>query len=151
MALLSVLVLAFAPRPCAGLTDNYLCMPLPRGWSHSVGFGVANGRCAAWMWAGNFRFRRFAPYNEGIPDVPRGRMLITIGDFPRIYNGWKWRRVEHLGLPKMKLSWRVKFHDRSLFVSVHFGSKPDARTRRLANDRLRSVRRVPGPDRCVPH
>lgn len=141
MALLAAFMLAFSPRVCAGLTDNILCMPLPRGWSHRVGFGYARGP-AAWMTAGNFRFKRFGAHDEGIPPVPPHGVLITIGDFPRIYNGWQWRRVDRLRLPKHKLAWRVIFRGRQLFLSVHFGSKPDARMRLLVNQRLAKVRRV---------
>ena len=148
--MLSALVIAVAPRPCVGLTDTYLCMPLPRSWSHSVAFGVTGGRCAAWIWAGDYRLRRRA-HDEGIPDVPPRRTLITIGDFPRIYNGWNSKRVARLQLPPTKLAWRVIFHNRELFIDVRFGSKPDERMRRVADARLRSVRGMPGPDRCVPH
>jgi hypothetical protein len=142
VALLAVVLVALGPRHCAGLTDNVLCMPLPPGWSHSVGFGHAPGGPAAWMHAGNFHFSRFSARNEGIPRVPGHRVLIVIGDFPRIYNRWHWRRVNRLRLPRDKLAWRVLFHGRSLFLSVHFGSKPDARMRALVNARLRAVRRL---------
>jgi hypothetical protein len=58
MALLAALMLALGSRNCVGLTDNILCMPLPRGWSHSVAFGHTPTGAAAWMHAGNFRFRK---------------------------------------------------------------------------------------------
>jgi hypothetical protein len=131
---------------CHGVTDNVLCMPLPRGWSHSVGFGVAGGRPAAWMFAGNYFFPRFSGEHEAGPSAPPARKaLITIGDFPLGIWGrqWHWRRVDRLRLPDTegrKIAWRVRFAGRALFLSVHFGSKPDADMRRLVNARLRSVR-----------
>jgi hypothetical protein len=131
-----------SPRKCQGLTDNILCMPLPRGWSESVGFGHTPAGPAAWMHAGNFHFDRFSARNEGFPRVPAHRVLITIGDFPPIFTNWRWRHSDRLRLPRHKLAWRVIFHGRALFVSVHFGSKPNARTRALVNRRLASVRRV---------
>jgi hypothetical protein len=143
MALLA-LILALSGRHCMGLTDNVLCMPLPPGWSQSVAFGVADGRCAAWMFAGNFRFRRFPQNSEGTPDVPRGRVLITIGDFPVGGTaGRNWPRVERLRLPPNgETPWHVVFHHRALYLSVHFGSFPNSHMFSIVNARLGSVRRM---------
>jgi hypothetical protein len=133
-------------QSCRGLTDNILCMPLPDGWHKSVGFGHAGGP-AAWMLAGDFRFQEDAAKHEGWPPVPPHRLLIGVGDFP-VFSQWKhWRHVGRLSLPgrmaaKRLVTWHVRFEGRALFLGVRFGSRPDARARRLADERLASVRRT---------
>ena len=146
-----VLLALFSPaaatpaRSCRGLTDNILCMPLPRSWHRSVGFGHAGGP-AAWMLAGNFRFARDAAKHEGTPAVLPHRVLITIGDFP-VFKRWShWPRVRRLHLPggpvsKRSVYWHVRFGGRALWLSVHFGSRPDPSMRQLVDKRLASVYR----------
>jgi len=134
-------------RSCRGVTDNILCMPLPRGWHRSLGFGVASGKPAAWLLAGNFRFPEDAAKHEGYPHVPRHRVLIWIGDFPVLGPCVHWRRVRRLHLPrgtdeKRLVKWHVRFAGRALFLGVRFGSRPDARALRLVNIRLGAVRRM---------
>jgi hypothetical protein len=148
MALLAALMLALGSRNCVGLTDNILCMPLPRGWSHSVAFGHTPAGSAAWMHAGNFRFSRSAARNEGFPGVPARRVLITIGDFP-VFGNWgrKWPRVDRILLPARSVkerafAWHVRFAGRALYLSVHFGLHPNTRTRALVNRRLATLGRV---------
>ena len=142
-ALFASIVLA----SCPGLTDNILCLPLPRDWHRSVGFGHAGGP-AAWMLAGNFPFPKDAAKQEGTPTVPPHRVLISIGDFP-VFKRWShWQRVRRLRLPGPALSkrsvyWHVRFQGRALFLSVHFGSRPDPSMRQLVNRRLASAYRVP--------
>jgi len=116
-----------------------LAMPLPQGWSHSVAYGHTPGGAAAWLYVGNFRFRQ---RGEATPSVPRGRVLITLGDFPVLGDQTRgWPRVDRLRLPARKTTWHVVFDRRAVYLSVHFGSKPDARMRALVNRRLAAVRR----------
>src|SRR6266511_1834082 len=145
-ALVAAVVLAVPS--CHGLTDGILCMPLPSGWHSAVGPGHTPRGPAAWMLAGNFRFPKDAAKHEASPIVPPQRVLITIGDFPILDKKWeRWGRVERVRLPrrsttKRLVSWHVRFAHCALFLSVRFGSKPDATARRLVNRRLESVRRI---------
>jgi hypothetical protein len=144
MAVIAALLLAVAPTRCNGVTDGILCMRLPSGWSSVVSPGHVGGHPAAYLLAGNFRFHR-RPNQEARPDVPPHKVLIDIADFPLIGRWAHWRRVERLRLPKTvkrTVSWHVRFAGRALFLSVSFGSKPDARRLALVNARLASVRRV---------
>jgi hypothetical protein len=123
-----------------------LCIPPARGWFSSVGTGVSAGRPAAWLLAGNFRFPADAAEHEGTPSVPRGKVLISIGDFPLAGRSVQWRSVKQLRLPRRPLahrmiSWHVRFAGRAVSLSVHFGSTPDAAIRSLVNARLSAVHR----------
>jgi hypothetical protein len=125
-----------------------LCFPHLRGWSSSVGPGVVAGHPAAWVLVGNFRFSPDAAAHEGTPRVPRGRVLISLGDFPVTATSRHWRRVRHLRLPSQAgagriVSWRVRFAGRACLLDVRFGSAPTAATRRLINTRLGTVNRAP--------
>jgi hypothetical protein len=125
-----------------------LCFPHLRGWSSSVGPGVVEGHPAAWVLVGNFRFSPDAAAHEGTPRVPRGKVLISLGDFPVTSASRHWRRVRHLRLPSQTgagriVSWRVRFAGRACLLGVRFGSAPKAVTRRLANARLGTVYRAP--------
>lgn len=133
---------------CRGIAGATLCIPLPRGWFGSVGFGVVSRRDAAWLLAGNFRFPSNAASNEGLPLVPSGRVLISIGDFPVSEQSLRWRRVKRLRLPntpesRRAVAWRVRFAGRALLLNVRFGSTPTAKTRSLVNLRLAAVHRIP--------
>jgi hypothetical protein len=123
-----------------------LCVPLARGWFSSVGWGVAAGRPAAWLLAGNFPFPADAAAHEGAPPVPPGKVLISIGDFPVLSAFHRWPRVARLRLPrpmtaKQVVSWHVRFSGRAVSLSIRFGSRPDAQTRGLANARLSAIYR----------
>ena len=123
-----------------------LCVPLARGWFGSVGPGVAAGRPAAWLLAGNFPFPPDAAAHEGAPSVPRGKVLISVGDFPVASAFVQWPRVERIRLPrpstpKRVVSWHVRFHGRAVMLSVRFGSRPDRRLRSVANATLSAVHR----------
>jgi hypothetical protein len=133
-------------RTCHGVTDGWLCMPLPRGWHSSVGPGVASGRWAAWILAGNFAFPPDRAKREGLPSVPPGKLVISIGDFPVLGSSRSWRRARRLELPardrtSRELNWRVRFLGRALNLTVRFGSTPTPALRNLANQRLAAVRR----------
>src|SRR5262245_5821900 len=122
-------------------------MPLPRGWNSSVGLGIVENRPAAWLLAGNFRFARGAAKHEAAPSVPLHRVLISIGDFPILDHSTGWRHVRRLRLPGRSgtsrvVSWRARFARRALLLRVRFGSRPDARSRRLVNRRLATIHRT---------
>jgi hypothetical protein len=128
----------------SGNCGPVLCIPLARGWSRSVGPGVAGGKPAAWLLAGNFPFPADAATREGTPPVPRGKVLISLGDFPVDSGSARWSRVARLRLPRFVgrvVSWHVRFSGRAVMLSVRFGSKPDAQIRRLANATLAAVHR----------
>jgi hypothetical protein len=130
------------------LSDGILRLRLPGGWYGSVGPGTQSSRRVAWVLAGNFRFASdYAATHEGAPQVPRDRLLITIGDFVPAGASLRWPRARSLHLPTRRLthraiSWHVRFSGRALSLAVTFGSKPDARAVRLANEVLASVRPV---------
>ena len=121
-----------------------LCIPLARGWFGSVGPGVASGRPAAWLLAGNFPFPADAAAHEGTPSAPAGKVLISIGDFPVDSVSLHWTSVAHLRLPRSVaarrvVAWRVRFSGRAVRLSVHFGSKPDRQMRSSADTTLSAV------------
>jgi hypothetical protein len=129
-----------------GACGPALCVPLARGWSSSVGPGVAAGRPAAWLLAGNFPFPADAATHEGAPPVPPGKLLISVGDFPIVPAFSHWRRVARLHLPASPsatrvVSWHARFRGRAVMLSVRFGSRPDPRLRSLANASLAAVHR----------
>ena len=118
-----------------------LCIPTPKGWFSSVGPGVVLGRPAAYVRVGNFRFSPDAARQEGLPPVPRGKVMISLGDFPITSASSRWRRVQRLTLPpqtagERAVSWDVRFAGRAVSLLVNFGSAPNAATRELVNRRL---------------
>jgi hypothetical protein len=132
---------------CHGVDDGTLCIPLPRGWFGSVGFGIVERRSAAWLLAGNFPFSAEAATHEGTPAAPARKVLISVGDFPVTRWSIHPRRVRRLSLPAMPASkrsikWNVRFKGRLLFLSVHFGAQPTRETRALVQARLDSIRRL---------
>jgi hypothetical protein len=142
--------LAGGARPAASAATvsercgPHLCIPIARGWFGSVGPGVTAGRPAAWLLAGNFRFPSDAARHEGIPSVPKGKVLISVGDFPVAPASAHWPRVQRLRFPrpataKRAVSWHVRFAGRAVPLSVHFGSAPNPETRRLTNARLSAI------------
>jgi hypothetical protein len=135
-----------AQRACHGVGDGVLCMELPRGWSKAICPGRVGGKAAAYLLAGNYRFQ-YRRCQEGEPDVPAGRILISIGDFPTVGRWAHLPRVRHLRLPRRAIAsrvvgWQVRYAGRGIAVVVHFGSRPTAQSRALVNTRLASVRRV---------
>jgi len=146
LSTLALTPLASARRACRGVSDGILCLPLSRGWSSFVNRGHAGGFPAAYLLAGNFRFR-LAGHPETGPPVPPRKVLVSIGDFPMVGRSKNWRRVRRLRLPSRPIArrfihWEVRFADRAVSVGVQFGSKPTAQVRALVNARLALVRRV---------
>ena len=140
-----------APPLASGLTLKHtcgpaLCIQLPRGSSSSVGPGIADGRPAAWVLVGDFRFPADAATHEGSPSVPPGKVLISVGDFPVASAFVRWPHVTRLRLPhsaasKRVTSWHVLYLGRAVSLSVRFGSTPDPRLRGLVNATLSTVHR----------
>ena len=133
---------SFASR---GHCGPALCIRAERGWFGSVGPGCCPP--AAWVLFGNFRLPADAAGHEGYPSVPPGKVLIAFGDFPVVGTKARWRRVTRLRLPAKHptrtrlVSWHVRFAGRAVYVDVKFGSRPNARTWRLANANLATVHR----------
>jgi hypothetical protein len=132
---------------CPGVSDGVLCLPLPRGWSSFVERGVTSRRPAAYLLAGNFRFR-LRGHPEALPSIPPRRVLISIGDFPLAAASAGWRHVSRLALPlaqggRRAVAWHVRFAGRAVSVWVRFGTTPTVQIRSLVNARLAAVRRVP--------
>lgn len=122
-----------------------LCIRGARGWSGSVGSGVVEGKPAAWLLSGNFHLPRSAAKHEGIPTVPAGKVLISVGDWPVTSTSAHWRRVPRLRLPRKapsrrSISWKVRFGGRGVLLEVHFGSLPSRDVRQLADARLSAIR-----------
>jgi hypothetical protein len=128
------------------ISDGALRISLPHGWSDSIGPGMQRQHPVAWILVGNFSFPRDAAKHEGKPSVPRGKLLLSVGDFVPEGRSLNWRRVNRLHLPRAgrdevsSLTWHVRLADRALWLSVTFGSKPDAQMRALADRVLGSVR-----------
>jgi hypothetical protein len=131
---------------CRGADGATLCIPLASGWYGSVGFGYVRRESAAWLLAGNFRISRDAATRKGLPDVPRGRILIALGEFPIEEHSTRWARVTRLSVPQRTESKTVKrdvrFAGRAVRLTVRFGSRPTATTRSLVNEVLARVHRV---------
>jgi hypothetical protein len=100
------------------------------------------------MLAGNFRFAsNYAGTHEGIPAVPRGKVLIALGDMIPVGRARHWPPVQRLDLSqrpiiKRAVSWHIRFAGRAVSVTVTFGSKPDAHTIGLVGAVLASVSRA---------
>jgi hypothetical protein len=130
---------------CRGVDGATLCIRLPRGWHGSVSFGYMGRHSAAWLLAGNFRFPRDSAM-KGLPNVPEGRVVISLGDFPIEDHSARWPRVTRLTIPrnsgKTTAERAVRFAGRAVRLTVRFGSTPTASTRVLVNERLAQVHRV---------
>jgi hypothetical protein len=131
------------------VSDGILRVPLAKGWSGSVGHGTESGRPVAWILVGDFAFpATYAASHEGIPSVPRRKLLISIGDFIVTGPATHWRRTRTLRLPRdaarrRAVAWHVRFAGRAVLVSVHFGSRPTSAALARCNRALAGVRREP--------
>jgi hypothetical protein len=130
------------------VTDGVLRAQLPDGGTGSINPGFQEGRPVAWILVGNFRFPADwgAKHREGTPTIPSDGILVTVGDFiPGAYSS-NWPSVRRLRLPSptasQVIAWNVRFADRALRLSVHFGSMPEQSSRALANELLAGIRRV---------
>jgi hypothetical protein len=128
------------------VSDNVFRVPLAPGWFGSVAFGGGPpGPPPAWIEVGNFFIPSdYASTHEGGPAVPRGKVLIALGDFAISASSRSWRQVDRIRLPQRHMTrrsvvWHVRFHGRALWLNVQFGSLPNARDRALANAVLASV------------
>jgi hypothetical protein len=138
---------ACAPQRGRTVSDGVLRIAVPGDWSDSIGPGVQSRHSVAWILVGNFSFLPEAAKNEGTPAVPRGKVLISVGDFVPEGSSLRWPRVNRLHLPRPQPglgrlpSWHVRFADRALWLNVIFGSTPNAQMKALAERVLDSTRR----------
>jgi hypothetical protein len=106
------------------VSDGALRVPLPRGWSGSVGPGFQGKHPVAWIVLGNFALASDAARREGGPRVPTGKALVTIGDFVVSETSRRWPVVRTLEAPRS--GWlRVRFAGRAVVVSVRYGLESD--------------------------
>lgn len=96
------------------------------------------------MLVGDFRLPRGAARHEGIPSVPAGRVLVSIGDF--FAAGLHWRTVTSLRMPRALIVsgrwWSVRYAGRALKLQVTFGSAPTPALVRRVQRLILGLRRV---------
>ncbi len=129
------------PRTVSGAA---LTLALPPGWDGSVGFGSDRGRAAAWILATSFSIPSDAAAHEGLPSVPAGDVLVSVGDFPIDTPAQaRWPRVTRLRLShvpaRRRWSTHVRFADRAVRLAIVFGSRRSARTVHAVNTLLSSA------------
>jgi hypothetical protein len=128
------------------VSDGILRVPLADGWSGSVGHGTESGRPVAWILVGDFAFpATYAATHEGIPAVPRRKLLIAIGDFVLVPPATHWQATKRLRLPPnparyRTIAWHVRFAGRAVLLSVRFGSRPTSAAVARCNRVLAGVR-----------
>jgi hypothetical protein len=139
---------AIASGPSAHVvSDGVLRVPVPARWSGSVGFGSESGHPVAWILVGDFAFpATYVATHEGVPSVPRSRLLISIGDFVLMPPATHWQATRRLRLPPnparhRTVSWHVRFAGRAVVLSVRFGSRPTSAAVARCNRVLAGVRR----------
>jgi hypothetical protein len=144
-ALLSTLALGANPQE-HGVSDGFLKVQLPSGWSSAIGPGVVAAKPAAYMLVAEFRLRSDAAMHEAPPAVPAGKVLISLGDCPVQTRSRDWPRVTRLRLPSagtnQEIIWHVRYARRAISVTVWFGSRPTAHDRRAVDHVLSRVTRV---------
>jgi hypothetical protein len=131
---LAALVLLLASAAAAAdtgrlVSDGALRVPLRSGWFGSVGPGLEGTHPVAWILVANFRLPADAARHEGIPRVPRGKVVVAIGDFFPDGASAHWRVVDNLRVPRAQLVrsgrwWRVRYAGRAVTISATFGSRP---------------------------
>lgn len=144
VGLVALLVAPLSSARTRVVTDGSLTVAVPDGWSSSVAPGTSGGRGAAWMLIGSFALDANAALQEGGPAVPRGRVLVAIGDVP--VAAQRWPQVDRVQMPGGSIHrvvvWHVRYRDRALTIELRFGSsKPTARLIHLAARELASIRR----------
>src|SRR6266699_2972183 len=104
-AVLAAACLVASSGACAtasrrSVSDGVLRLSVPRGWSDSIGPGMQSGHHVAWILVGDFSFPRDAAKQEGAPAVPRGKLLLSVGDFVPEGRSVNWRSANRLQLPR---------------------------------------------------
>jgi hypothetical protein len=132
--------------PVRTVSGPALTLALPPGWDGSVGFGNDGGRPAAWILAASFSIPSAAARHEGLPSVPAGGVLVSIGDFPLDTPAQaRWPHVTRLRLrhvpTRRRWSTHVRFAGRAVRLTIVFGSRPSARTVYAVNRLLASAHR----------
>jgi len=95
---------------------------------------------------GDFRLPPGAAHHGGVPNVPSGRALVTIGDFFPQGPSSHWRTVSSLRMPRAFILtsrwWSVRYAGRAVSVKVTFGSAPTEMLVRRVQRVLRGAQRV---------
>jgi hypothetical protein len=131
-ALGAFLSILFSATAAAGtgrvVTDRILRVPLPAGWSGSVGPGRQGTHPVAWILAASFALPAGAAGHEGVPPVPRSKVLLAIGDFYPTARSARWPLVKSLRMPGRLIRsgrwWQVRYAGRALAIQATFGSRP---------------------------
>jgi hypothetical protein len=143
-----------AAFPIAGssIGDGVLKLALPHGWFGSVAPGTViidqRPHAAAWMLAGNYRtLLKRNPSAEGMPDVPRGGVVVSIGDFPGSANTRAWPPLRPLALDRTRIRYneitrRARFQGRAIIVTARFGSAATSRSLAQVNRLLSGLTAV---------
>jgi hypothetical protein len=123
---------AASPSVSSSISDGVLKLALPHGWFGSVAPGGViihqHPRAAAWILVGDYRtLLNHNPTAEGMPTPPRGRVAVSIGDFPETADTRAWPTLRPLalskpGTPTNQITRHALFHGRAVTVTVRFGS-----------------------------
>jgi hypothetical protein len=132
--------------PAKTVSGPVVKLALPPGWHGSVGFGRDAGRSAAWIRATSFSIPSDAARHEGLPSVPTGEVLVSVGDFPIDTPAQaRWPRATRLRLEhvpaRRRWSTHVRFAGRAVRLTIVFGSPPSTRTIHAVDRLLTSARR----------
>lgn len=138
---------AAASSPVTGtFSDGALRAALPPGWTVSIGQGFDRTHPLAWVLVGDFRLPRDAAQHEGTPSVPRGRVLVTVGDFFPDGLSRDWPAVVSLHMPRALVVsghwWSVRYAGRALSIKVRFGSAPTPALLHQVQRLMRGLRRA---------
>jgi hypothetical protein len=128
---------AASPTATSSISDGVLKLALPLGWFGSVAPGTViirqSPHTASWMLVGDYHaFLTRSPTAEGMPKVPRGRVVVSIGDFPASVNTRAWLPLRPLAVSRLEvhttqITRHVRFHGRAIIVTVRFGSAATSR------------------------
>lgn len=131
LGLMLLLASAAAAASHRTVSDGVLRVPLPPGWFGSVGRGMQGTNRVAWIIVANFRLAADAARDERTPRVPRGKVVLAIGDFFPAGAPAHWPVVSSLRLPRALLIrsghwwWHVRYAGRSVAFGVTFGARPN--------------------------
>jgi hypothetical protein len=136
----------FAAGRERSLTDGLLSFELPDRWTSAIRYGDCAAASCTYLLMGSFRLPSWAGDQsaEAIPRVPRGAVLVVIGDFSERL-GAGWQKVSRLAPPLAPRTAvrRVRFLDRAVSISIEFGAAPTRRALREATALLAGATRAP--------
>lgn len=131
IALTALLVATASAGSGRTVSDGILRVPLPAGWSGSIGRGWQGTHRVAWILAGDFRLPAGAARQESGPAVPRSKVLLTIGDFFPVGASTHWPVVKKRRMPRRLIRaghwWRIRYDRRAVAIRVTFGSHASQR------------------------